>query len=97
MFHWHSKRDVAAAHIVWDTMEHRYVFEWLLGVLSINTWVKLLIRMQMTELFGPQFKVIGVMAVDLIRFYILWFIILTMLTSLACLVFMLVLLTKMLS
>jgi hypothetical protein len=53
MFHWHSERDIAAAHIVWDTMEHRYVFEWLLGVLSINTWVKLLIRMQMTELFGP--------------------------------------------
>ena len=28
------------------------------------------------------------MAVDLVRFYILWFIILTMLTSLGCLVFM---------
>jgi hypothetical protein len=48
----------------------------------------ILIRMQMTELFGPQFKVIGAMAVDLLRFYILWFIILTMLTSLGCLVFM---------
>ena len=45
--------------------------------------VKLLMRMQLTELFGPQFKVIGAMAVDLVRFYILWFIILTMLTSLA--------------
>jgi hypothetical protein len=53
MFDWHSKRDIAAAHIVWDTMEHRYIFEWLLGLLSINTWIKLLVRMQMTETFGP--------------------------------------------
>ena len=53
MFDWHSKRDIAASHIVWDTMEHRYIFEWLLGILSMNTWVKLLVRMQMTEMFGP--------------------------------------------
>ena len=59
--------------------------------------VKLLMRMQLTELFGPQFKVIGAMAVDLVRFYILWFIILTMLTSLACLVFIFAYSAKMLS
>ena len=45
MFEWHNTRDIAAAHIVWDTMEHRYVFEWLLGFLSICTWIKLLTRM----------------------------------------------------
>jgi hypothetical protein len=48
IFEWHSTRDIAAAHIVWDTIMHRYVFEWLLGLLSVNTWIKLLVRMQMT-------------------------------------------------
>jgi hypothetical protein len=88
MFEWNSSRDIAAAHIVYDTMMHRGVFEWLLGILSINTWIKLLVRMQMTESFGPQFKVISEMATDLLRFYVLWAIILLALTSLACLVFM---------
>lgn len=69
-------------------MEHGYVFEWLLAILSINTWIKLLIRMQMTEAFGPQFKIIFQMGVDLVKFYALWAIILLMLTSVGCLVFM---------
>ena len=42
----------------------------------------------MTEAFGPQFKVLAEMVEDLIRFYVLWAIILLLLTSLACLVFM---------
>jgi hypothetical protein len=88
MYDWHSKRDIAAAHIVYDTLSHRYVFEWLLAILSVNTWVKLLVRLQMTEAFGPQFKVISVMFTDLLKFYVLWAIILLALTSLACLVFM---------
>ena len=56
--------------------------------MSINTWIKLLIRMQMTETFGPQFKVILAMGSDLMLFYSLWIIILLSLTSVACLIFM---------
>ena len=44
--------------------------------------------MQMTQAFGPQFKILSEMVGDLLRFYVLWAIILLALTSLACLVFM---------
>ena len=42
-----------AATIVWHSIAQTYPFEWLLAVLSVNTWVKLLVRMQNTEVFGP--------------------------------------------
>lgn len=87
MYHFHGL-EMASANIVWDTMEHNYIFEWLLGLLSICTWIKLLFRMQMTELFGPQFKIVSQMMVDLARFYMIWAVILLSLTSLCCLVFM---------
>lgn len=77
-----------ATSIIWDIIHKRYQFHYILATLSINTWLKLLIRMQMTEVFGPQFKVILSMGSDLVLFYALWIIILLSLTSVGCLIFM---------
>lgn len=45
----HSKElddnQLMAATIVWNMFEKSYPFEWLLAILSINTWIKLLVRM----------------------------------------------------
>ena len=62
-------------------------FTIVLVILSICTWTKLLIKIQMTERFGPMFKVIMSMMTDLVGFYALWSIILMALTSVACLIF----------
>lgn len=77
-----------ASNLVWDHMNHRSYFSWILAILSINTWIKVIIRMQMTERFGPIFKVIGAMAWDLVLFYSLWAVILLALTSVTNLIFM---------
>ena len=63
-------------------------FESLLAALSITTWTKLIIKMQMTRKFGPTFKAIVAMMTDMALFYLLWLIILCTLTSVACLLFM---------
>lgn len=74
--------------IIWDVIHSNYRFQYILAIMSINTWIKLLIRMQMTETFGPQFKVILGMGSDLLLFYALWIMILLSLTSVGCLIFM---------
>jgi hypothetical protein len=80
--------ELMASNIVWNHVNHRAYFAWVLAILSINTWVKVIIRMQMTERFGPMFKVIGAMAGDLVLFYSLWAVILLSLTSVTNLIFM---------
>ena len=61
---------------------------WILAIISINTWVKVIIKLQITPTFGPMFKVIISMGQDMILFYSLWLIILMSLTSIACIIFM---------
>ena len=58
-----------------------------MAVLASNSWLKLLIRMQMTKTFGPQFKMIIVMFGDLIEFIFFWACILLLFTSVAGLIF----------
>lgn len=76
------------SNIIWDHLKPgTNLFLWLFAVLSVNVWLKLLIKMGVTERFGPNFKVIIVMFGDMASFYVLWFIVLMALTSLACSVF----------
>lgn len=77
-----------AATIVWNHINHNNYFPWVLAILSINTWVKVIIKMQATPTFGPTFKVILAMGSDLALFYMLWAIILMSLTSVSCIIFM---------
>ena len=82
-----SQSDRMAADIVWQEIKKTSSFSWQLAFLSMNTWVKLLIRMSMTQNFGPLIKVLLNMLGDLAIFYILWSIILLTFTSIGCLVF----------
>ena len=77
------------SNLVYDIIQTKTnYFETLLAALSITTWFKLILKMQMTRKFGPTFKAILAMMGDLVMFYMLWLIILCTLTSIACLLFM---------
>ena len=47
----------------------------MLAILAGNCWIKLLLRLRVTQQFGPLFKVIQMMIIDLGIFLVLWIII----------------------
>lgn len=59
----------------------------MLAILAGNCWIKLLLRLKVTEKFGPLFKVIEMMIIDLGIFLVLWVFILIMFSSSACMIF----------
>ena len=75
------------ANILWEKKEHQYPLEFMLAILAGNCWIKLLLRLRVTQQFGPLFKVIQMMIIDLGIFLVLWVIILIMFSSAACMIF----------
>jgi hypothetical protein len=68
-------------------MTNTYAFEYLLAIAAGNTWLKLLLKLRVTKSFGPMFKVLQNMIVDLAQFLILWFIELIMFACVALMIF----------
>lgn len=50
-------------------------------------FLKLILRMLLTKTFGPNFKVIAVLIGELVKFYVLWFLVLSAFTSIGMLLF----------
>lgn len=76
------------AAIIWAKISgNGSTFEYLLAFLSGNTFFKLIIRMLLTETFGPNFKVIVAMGGELAKFYVLWTIVLFLFTSVGLILF----------
>lgn len=75
------------SNILWEQKVSTYPIEYLLAILAGNCWVKLLLRLRVTQKFGPLFKVIQMMIIDLGIFLVLWVIILIMFSSSACMIF----------
>jgi hypothetical protein len=59
----------------------------MLAFLAMNCWIKLLLRLRVTKQFGPLFKVIQMMIIELGIFLVLWIIILMMFASASCMIF----------
>ena len=64
-----------------------YPFTWILALTALNIWVKFLLRMKITKQFGPMFKVIIKMTIDLAEFMILWILVMMTFTCVSCLIF----------
>ena len=67
--------------------EASYPFTWILAITALNIWVKFLLRLKMTKTFGPMFKVIVKMTIDLAEFMVLWIFVMMSFTCVSCLVF----------
>ena len=59
----------------------------VLSILAMSTWFKLLIRLMVTHTFGPFFKVIGMMLIDLAKFMVLFVLFLLVFASGASVIF----------
>lgn len=82
-----TDNQVYISNIIWYKKQHWYPIEYMLAVLAGNCWIKLLLRLKVTQQFGPLFKVIQMMIIDLGIFLVLWIIILIMFSSASCMIF----------
>jgi hypothetical protein len=55
--------------------------------LSVLTWIKLVLRLTMTQTFGPMFKIILILLTNLAFLLSLWFLVLISLTSVSSILF----------
>ena len=62
-------------------------FELILVIQSSQMYLKIILRMLLTKTFGPNFKLIASLFEELVKFYVLWFIILFAFTSAGMLLF----------
>ena len=51
---------------------HHYQFDFLLGFIAFLTWLKLILYLKVSKIFGPLFKMMEEMTYDLIKFMIIW-------------------------
>lgn len=47
-------------------MNATYPFEYILALAALNTWLKFLLKLRVTKLFGPMFKTLQNMTLDLV-------------------------------
>lgn len=64
-----------------------YRFDLLLSTIVLCTWLRLVVSFKYTATFGPMFKMIEKMTIDLMRFVTLWFMMLIMFACVALLAF----------
>ena len=59
----------------------------MLAIAALNTWLKFLLKLRVTKMFGPMFKTLLMMTLDLSKFMILWFCVILMFSCVALLIF----------
>ena len=64
-----------------------YRFDFMLAAVALLTWVKCLLQFRVTMTFGPMFKIMYKMVVDLIKFLVIWIMILLAFSCVSLLVF----------
>jgi len=74
-------------NILWHQYRATYPFEYFLAAAALNTWLKFLLKLRVTKQFGPMFKTLQNMTIDLIQFMIIWLVVLIMFTCVSILIF----------
>ena len=68
--------------------KHYLRFDFLLAVIAICTWIKAIVLLfTLSETFGPIFKIIIKITIDLSKFLIIWLVIIAMFISASLLIF----------
>jgi hypothetical protein len=53
-----SDAQLYITNILWEKHKTNYPLEYMLAILAGMCWIKLLLRLRVTQIFGPLFKVI---------------------------------------
>ena len=64
-----------------------FPFRWTLAVMALNTWVKCTLKLRVTSIFGPMFKMLLQMSFDLGQFMVFWLLVIISFSCVANLAF----------
>ena len=59
-------------NIIYNWENDIYRFDWVLAILVVATWLRLLFSLRISKRFGPLFKIIQAMVLNLTKFLIIW-------------------------
>ena len=74
-------------NVMWYIHEDTYRFDFLLAICAFLTWLKLFFYFRITQTFGPMFRILQQMLIDLGKFLTIWVIVLIMYSCVGILAF----------
>ena len=82
-----TTNQLAMLNIIYVNQENIYRMDFLLAVMGFLIWLRFFFCFKVSQMFGPMFKIIFSMVQDLVKFLIIWIVILTMFSCVAILAF----------
>ena len=82
-----DKNEIFMLNMMWQIHINGYRFDFLLALVAFLTWFKLFLYFRASLTFGPMFKILQQMMVDLAKFLCIWAIILVMFVCVGMLAF----------
>lgn len=83
----YSKEQMIMLNVLWMIKQNTYRFDFLLSSLVFFTWMRLIFYFRVSQTFGPMFKIMQEMIIDLGKFLAIWLIIQLMFACVAILAF----------
>ena len=74
-------------NIMWGIHTDQYRFDRLLASVGLFVWLRLFLGFRITETFGPMFKIIYKMLIELFKFLIILFLVIFIFTCVSVLFF----------
>lgn len=74
-------------NVIWNIEQGKFRIDLLMASLVFFTWLKLIFFFRVSTTFGPVFKIIEEMTIDLGKFMVIWSLIFIMFTFVAILAF----------
>jgi hypothetical protein len=75
------------SYIIDKSYQNEYRFDYLLSFLVMATWLKLFFSFRVTKVFGPMYKILFQMVLDLLKFLSIWVFVILMFTCMTLLAF----------
>jgi len=72
---------------MWKIEKNELRFDFLTAIMVFFIWLRLLFYFKITKTFGPMFKIIQEMIIDLGKFMSIWFVVMLTFTSISILCF----------
>ena len=74
-------------NVMWLIHNKEYRFDYLLAITAFFQWLKLFFCFRVSQSFGPMFKILYQMTLDLVKFICIWCIVLVMFSCIGILAF----------
>jgi len=78
---------VFTANIVFELERDSYRFDFIMAAFVFVIWMKFFLTFRLTRTFGPMFKVLWAMVIDLMKFLVIWVALIILFTCVAMVLF----------